>query len=87
MNLWNTLGRLLIAFQSCPVQTEKWRLNQSFLVEVRVRSMIPPVQVTTSEASVSHPDVIASTSGRVFLFWTAPTQDHAQALSSRGWLQ
>ena len=81
-------GRVLLAFQGRPAQESgKWRLNQAFLMEVRGTSATPPVQVTTSEASVSHPDVIAGTSGRVFLSWTATAHDHAQALFSRGWLQ
>lgn len=81
-------GRVLLAFQGRPAKgANNWRSNQAFLVDVSGRSASPPVQVTNSAASVSHPDVIAGTAGRVFMSWSTAAQDGTQAFVSRGWLK
>jgi len=80
-------GRILLVFQGRSQESAKWRVNQAFLVEINGNKATAPLQVTNSERSVSHPDVIAGTAGRVFLAWTESADDQKQALLSRGWIR
>jgi hypothetical protein len=80
-------GRTLLVFQGRSQESAKWRVNQAYLVEINGNKATAPVRVTNSEHSVSHPDLIAGTAGRVFLAWTESANDQRQALLSRGWLR
>jgi BNR repeat-like domain len=80
-------GRTLLVFQGRSQESGKWRVNQAYLVEINGNKATAPVRVTNSEHSVSHPDLIAGTAGRVFLAWTESANDQRQALLSRGWLR
>ena len=80
-------GRILLVFQGRSQESAKWRLNQVYLVQINGNKATTPVKVTNSEGSVSHPDVIAGTAGRVFLAWTESVKDQKQALLSRGWMR
>ena len=81
-------GRLLLVFQGRPTQANaKWRSNQAFVVKIDGKHFTSPVQVTNSERSVHDPDVLAGTSGRIFVAWTSSGQDQNQAWLSRGWVK
>jgi BNR repeat-like domain len=81
-------GRVLLTFQGRLAQQDtKWRSNQAFVVEIKGANFTPPMQVTNSEHSVHDPDVLAGSSGRLFLAWTESINDRNQTLLSRGWLR
>jgi len=81
-------GRVLLIFQGRLAQEgTKWRSNQAFIVEINGENFTRPMQVTNSEHSVHDPDVLAGTSGRLFLAWTESVNDRNQALLSRGWVR
>jgi hypothetical protein len=80
-------GRTLLVFQGRSQESAKWRVNQAYLVEINGNKTTAPIRITNSEHSVSHPDLIAGTAGRVFLAWTESVNDQKRALLSRGWVR
>ena len=80
-------GRILLVFQGRSLESAKWRLNQAYLVPINGNHAAAPVRITNSEHSVSHPEVVAGTAGRLFLAWTESVNDQNRAVLSRGWLK
>jgi hypothetical protein len=81
-------GRVLLVFQGRPLHdTTTWRSNQAYLLEIRGDNAGRPIQVTHSDNSVHQLEVLAGTTGRVFLAWTETAKDQSEVLLSRGWIK
>jgi hypothetical protein len=82
-------GRILLALQGrSSSDKEPWKSNQLYLVSVADDGAIStPAQITTGNHSATHPDLVAGTSGRVFVAWNETGDQTTQARFSRAWIK